>query len=68
MARRLLDDARGLGIREVYLLTLHAGDFFAVLGFTVVAREVAPASVQGTRQFAGLCPAAATLMRSAFER
>lgn len=54
--------AAGLGVRSVYLLTTTAADFFARLGYRRVERESAPTAVQGTREFAALCPASATCM------
>ena len=54
--------AAGLGVRSVYLLTTTAADFFARLGYHRVERDSAPAAVQGTREFAALCPASATFM------
>ncbi len=62
MSVRLLDCARGLGIRDLYLLTTTASSFFAALGFRAVPRDQAPAAVRGTRQFAGLCPSTAVAM------
>jgi amino-acid N-acetyltransferase len=50
------------GIREIYLLTSTADQFFAKLGFRVVPREAAPEAVRATREFASLCPVSAVLM------
>jgi amino-acid N-acetyltransferase len=50
------------GVRDLYLLTTSAAEFFARLGYVATARSGAPASIAATRQFAGLCPAAATFM------
>lgn len=55
--------ARQAGLSEFYLLTTTARDWFAGLGFAVVARESAPAPIRATRQFSELCPASAVLMR-----
>lgn len=33
LARRVIDDARERGVRDLYLFTLHAADFFERLGF-----------------------------------
>jgi amino-acid N-acetyltransferase len=54
--------ATAQGIDSLYLLTTTAAAFFARLGYTTVERALAPAAIRATRQFAGLCPAAATLM------
>lgn len=51
------------GWRDVYLLTTDAAAFFGRLGYRSIAREDAPVSLRATRQFAGLCPATAQVMR-----
>jgi N-acetylglutamate synthase-like GNAT family acetyltransferase len=63
---RLLALAADFGVREVYLLTLDAADFFRGLGFEAVPRESAPEAVRRTRQFTSLCPDSAVLMRRRF--
>jgi len=51
------------GIRELYLLTTSAADFFAQHGFSVSVRTAAPPGILGTEQFRTLCPATAVCMR-----
>ena len=51
------------GLRQAWLLTTDAEDFFAKHGFARIAREQAPDVIAATAQFAGLCPATAILMR-----
>ena len=58
----LLGEARRRGVRDAYLLTTTAAGFFAGHGFQPLARELAPASIRGTREFRGLCPESAVLM------
>ncbi|NBB51971.1 GNAT family N-acetyltransferase [Rhizobium sp. CRIBSB] len=58
----LVVQAEGVGAQAVWLLTTDAADFFRRCGFLPVSRDAAPAGVRATRQFAGLCPASATLM------
>lgn len=55
--------ARGQGIVELVLLTTTAGRFFARRGYSVIARDAAPAALQSTREFAALCPASSVCMR-----
>jgi len=55
--------AAGLGVRELWLLTIDAERYFATLGYTVQERAMAPTSIRRTREFAGLCPGDAVLMR-----
>ena len=57
------EGARQAGVRELYLLTTTAADFFARLGYQPVAREAAPAGIQGTRQFGDLCPSSSAFMK-----
>lgn len=60
-----LDKARRIGVRDLYLLTMTAGDFFPRFGFRRVARDAAPASVKASSQFTALCPDSALLMHLA---
>lgn len=62
LVRRLMVQAQAVGLGEFYLLTTHAGPYFAGLGFRQVPRETAPALLRRTRQFASLCPSSAVLM------
>jgi len=50
-------------VRELYLLTETAENYFAALGFDSVARYAVPAAIQNTEQFSSLCPDSATVMR-----
>lgn len=56
---RLLTQARGLGVSQLYLLTTGAEPFFEMLGFRMLAREDVPDSIRATEQFRALCPATA---------
>ena len=57
------EGARQAGVRELYLLTTTAADFFARLGYQPVARETAPAAIKATRQFGELCPSSSAFMK-----
>jgi N-acetylglutamate synthase-like GNAT family acetyltransferase len=57
-----LAHARALGLTSVFLLTTTAPRFFAALGFTPCARDHAPAALQATPEFAGVCPSSAACM------
>jgi N-acetylglutamate synthase-like GNAT family acetyltransferase/thioredoxin reductase len=54
--------AAARGMHRLYLLTTTAAPFFARQGFRTIARGEAPASLQASREFQGVCPASATLM------
>jgi N-acetylglutamate synthase-like GNAT family acetyltransferase len=66
LGKRLVEGAEELarkeGVRELYLLTVTAADFFAALGYRVVPREQAPTDVAATEQFSALCPSSSKLM------
>ena len=55
--------ARTRGLRELWLLTVTAQEFFPKLGFTVAARDEAPPEIAGTLQWAAMCPSSSTAMR-----
>lgn len=54
--------ARMHGVHHLYLLTTTAADFFAQHGFIVRERSTAPAALQASREFQGVCPTSATFM------
>ncbi len=51
------------GLREVWLLTTTAADYFPRFGFERTARDTAPEAMQRSREFAEACPASAVAMR-----
>lgn len=55
--------AQQMGLRELYLLTSTAQEFFENFGYTSVSRQQAPAAIRSTREFANLCPANSLLMK-----
>ena len=50
-------------IGELWLLTIDADGWFARLGYTEQARELAPVAIQKTEEFSSLCPGDAVLMK-----
>jgi protein-tyrosine-phosphatase/N-acetylglutamate synthase-like GNAT family acetyltransferase len=58
-----LTAASAQGIASVYLLTNTAAPLFGRFGFLAVERAAAPAVLQASPEFAGLCPSSATCMR-----
>jgi amino-acid N-acetyltransferase len=65
---RVLDDGRIAGIKDVFLLTTTAEQYFPRMGFACVDRECVPAAVRTSAEFTGACPASATVMRKELER
>ncbi len=59
---QLLEEAVGLGLREVFLLTTSASDYFPRFGFVRLNRRDVPADIQASALFQA-CPRAATAMR-----
>ena len=55
--------SRSMGIKTLYLLTETAEEYFERKGFHSISRELASDSIKQTREFSGLCPDSATLMR-----
>ena len=55
--------ARRGGIRELWLLTIDADQFFFGLGYRVRKREQAPDGIRRTEEFSLLCPDDAILMK-----
>ncbi len=54
--------ARSDGIATLTLLTQTAAPLFRALGYRAVSRDSAPPSVQGSAEFAELCPSSCTCM------
>lgn len=54
--------ARSQGVRDIFLLTTTAEQFFSRLGYVRMERGIAPATVQAHEQFRSLCPASAAFM------
>ncbi|MDQ2104585.1 arsenic resistance N-acetyltransferase ArsN2 [Azospirillum isscasi] len=57
------EEARGLGVERLWLLTTTAADVFERLGFQRTDRASAPPGIAASAQFAGLCPGSAVCMR-----
>lgn len=55
--------ARALGVRELWLLTETAADWFPRLGYEPADRGSAPAGVATSHEFMAACPASAVAMR-----
>lgn len=53
------------GVRSVYLLTTTARSFFEERGYRRVPRDTSPRAIQGTSEFAQLCPSSSALLMKA---
>jgi N-acetylglutamate synthase-like GNAT family acetyltransferase len=58
----VLEHARTLGLRAVYLLTTTAEDYFPRHGFRRIERDAVPEGVASSAEFRELCPASAVVM------
>jgi len=63
LQKEIAQRAAAQGIHRLILLTTTAAAFFAKRGFRTIARSDAPAALQASREFQGVCPASATVMR-----
>ena len=67
LVRALLERARGGGVRDVFLLTTTAPDWFARFGFTVARREELPEVLNASEELRGACPRSAVAMRAVLQ-
>ena len=58
----LLQEAKHRGVRQVFLLTTTAADYFPRFGFVQWPRDLAPPALQASAQFQGVCPDSAVFM------
>lgn len=58
----LLARAKEKLIKEVYLLTETAHDFFLKRGFRDIARESVPAEIKASTEFSSVCPVSSVVM------
>jgi amino-acid N-acetyltransferase len=65
LVQGILEQARRRGVREMFLLTTTAEDYFPRFGFQFVPREEVPLSVRQSVEFREACPASAVAMRRA---
>jgi len=63
LTKNRLDWARTRRLREVWLLTTTAADFFDRFGFVPVDRASAPPGLQASAEFSVACPASAACLR-----
>lgn len=63
MVEALCREAAEQGASTVWLLTTGAADFLASCGFDRTSRADAPNAIRTKKQFSGICPGSAPLMR-----
>lgn len=62
LVEHLLDRARGAGVREVFLLTSTAADYFARHGFSPISDGEVDPAVRASKEFDSCCCAGAQAM------
>ncbi len=68
LTKACLDLARECGVKQIYLLTEIAGEFFPRFGFRPIGRADVPAAVQESVEFTSACPASALVMMLPLEQ
>ena len=63
LVEAVVDRARRVGLRSVYLLTTSARAYFERHGFSDCPREAAPSLIRDSWEFKSGCPASAVFMR-----
>lgn len=63
LVKALEDYALKQGIKELYLLTLTAADYFVKKGYEYISRNDTPKTLQSTSEFTHSCPATAQMMK-----
>jgi amino-acid N-acetyltransferase len=63
LTRELLDRLASRGLREFYLLTTDAEEYFRKRGFKTIDRDEVHPQLLGSSQFQGACPDTAVCMR-----
>lgn len=63
LVRQLLDRLASRGLREFYLLTTTAEEYFKKRGFKTIDRDEVHPQLLESREFQDACPASATCMR-----
>jgi amino-acid N-acetyltransferase len=59
-----LESMAGLkGLKELFLLTETASEYFAVRGFQKITRDEVPGGIKQSSEFSHVCPVSATVMK-----
>lgn len=59
--------SKSIGLKTLYLLTETAENYFEKKGFETIPRELASEAIKLTKEFSGLCPDSAALMRKSLQ-
>lgn len=67
LIERALWSTQAQGIRDVFLLTTTADQYFPRFGFACIQREAVAAEVRASAEFQGACPASAVAMHKVLQ-
>ena len=60
---KLFQYASTIGLKEMYLLTETAEQYFKKKGFHKIERDNAPGAIKQSKEFSNLCPSSAVVMK-----
>jgi amino-acid N-acetyltransferase len=63
LVQSIIARAHELGLRDLYLLTEDASEFFAAVGFAPIDRSEVPGEIRATSEYKEQCPESAAVMR-----
>ncbi len=63
LVQSIIARAHELGLRDLYLLTEDATEFFAAAGFAPIDRSEVPSEIRATREYKDQCPDSAEVMK-----
>ncbi len=63
LVAELFNYGKRLGLKEMYLLTETAENYFAKKGFQKINREETPTAIKQSAEFSHLCPSTAVVMK-----
>lgn len=63
LVNELQKQAKSFGLKEIYLLTETAGNYFSKIGFEETSRDEAPAVLKQSTEFSHVCPGTAIFMK-----
>jgi amino-acid N-acetyltransferase len=63
LTKSIINKAKDLNVKTIYLLTETAGKFFHKHGFKTILRDEVPVVIKNTSEFSYLCPDSAICMK-----
>lgn len=63
LTQNLIGLSQNSNIKEIYLLTETAENYFTKLGFTKIPRAQAPTEIQQSEEFSAICPQSSSVLK-----